>query len=371
MTAPFIAAGPTNGYLPVATGQVIAFVRKPKNFKTLNAIVQYTPSDLPTGVYARLDRDNGVRISNEDQFLWADGADLPSTAYFTSRFTTANFATVRRAYGWQVGGQAERNARLWKPKLTTMMESTSLAMTLRLTRLMRLLETAGTWNGNTATATVLGGGKWNAGTVANPYFSIGLLNAAAVINTGTNGLMEIGDMACVLNRDDAIKISRTPEILDFMKGSVWTKQMLEDPFSRVNVGWGLPDRYIGMKLVVSTEPKVSETMNATGNEATTNRGLIKASGSAVIVCEPGTMETDLSDRSYSTVQIMHYAGVKASSEKSTGEGNGTRTENGGAGLLEVKARYDPWNEKYEGSNVEQLAEVVAAPMSGYLVTAIV
>ena len=366
--AVFDAPSSTNGYLPIATGQVIAFVRKPKNFRTLNAIVQYTPSDLPTGVYARLDRDNGVRISNEDQFLWADGADLPSTAYFTSRFTAASFTTTRRAYPWMVGGQAQRNARLWNPKLTHMMEALSLCLTLRTKRLIRLLETAGTWNGNTATATALGGGKWNAGTVATPYFKNGLLQAAAVINTGTNGIMEIDSMVCVLNRNDAILLGQSAEIMAFLSGSVWTQQMIKDPFSAVNLQWGLPDKYQGVKLVVSTEPQVTENMNQTGNEATTNRGLIKTSGSAIIVCQPGTMDNELSERSYSTVQIFHYAGVKATSE---GKAEGESTKNGGAGLIEVKARYDAWNEKFDGACVEQTGEVVAAPMAGYLVTAIV
>lgn len=364
----FTGPGPTNGYLPVATGQVINFVRKPKHFKTLNAIVQYTPSKLPTGVYARLDRDNGVRVSNEDQFVWADGADLPSSAYFTSRFTTGTFATVRRAYPWQIGDQAEQNASLWQPKVTHMREAISLAMTFRTLRLFRLLETAGTWSGNTDTATNLGGGKWDAGAVATPYFKRGVLAVAAAINTATNGIVEIDQLVMVINRDDAIKIARSAEIMDFMKGSVHTKQMIEDPFGKVNLQWGLPSHYQGVRIVVSTEPKVTEIMNASGSEATANRGLIKSSDSIIFCCVPGTMDNDLSEQSYSTVQIFHYAGVKAKSE---GKPDGGSTENDGAGLLEVKGRHDEWNEKWVGAVVEQTSEHVAAPMSGYLVTDVI
>lgn len=364
--AVFDAPSATNGYNAPATGQVIAFVRKPKHFKTLNSIVQYTPSDLPTGIYARLDRDNGVRISNEDQFLWADGTDLPSSAYFTSRFTTAPFTTVRRAYPWSVGGQAERNARFWKPKLTHMMEAISLCLTLRTKRLIRLLETAGTWAGNTGTATAIGGGKWDAGTVAAPYFSKGLLAAANVVNLATNGIVELDQMVLILSVNDAIKIGRSAELLDFMKGSVWTQQMIKNPFDNVNALWGLPDRYMGVKIVVSTEPQVTETMNQTGNEATTTRTRIKTDGSAILACVPGSMDNELSEKSYSTVQIFHYAGVKAASE---GNGDGA-SKNEGAGLLEVKGWYDDKNEKFVGAVVEQTGEHVAAPMSGYLITAI-
>lgn len=365
--AVFDAPSATNGYLPVATGQVISFILRPDEFETLNAIVQYTPSDLPTGVYAKLDRDTGVRISNEDQFLWADGTDLPSAAFFTSRFTTDNFTTVRRAYPWFVGGQAERNARLWKPKLTHMMEAISMCLTLRLKRMIRLLETAGSWAGNTQTATALGGGKWNAGTVANPYFSIGLLNAAAKINLATNGKIKINQLVCVLNVNDAILISRTAEILDFMKGSVHTQQMIKDPFGQVNAQWGLPDYYMGVKIHVSTEVNVTENMNQTGNEATTTRGRVKSSGSAIIVCRPGSMQNEMGEKSYSTVQVFHYPSVKAAAEGK----DGGETKNGGAGLLEVKQKFDGWHEKHEGAVVEQTGEKVAAPLSGYLVTAII
>ena len=374
MTA-FLAPSSTNGYLPVATGQVIAFVRKPKSFKTLNAIVQYTPSELPSGVYSRLDRDNGVRVSNEDQFLWADGSDMPSNAYFTSRFTTGNFMTIRRAYPWTVGAQAQKNARLWNPKLTTMMEAISLDLTFRTLRLIRLLTTTGTWGaGNTQTATLLGGGKLNAGTVANPYFKNCFLAAAAVINKATNGIIEIDDLVAILNRDDVTGttggtpgIASSAEILDFMKGSVWTQTMITDPFSKVNMQWGLPDRYNGIRICVSTEPMVTETMNTSGNEATTNRSLIMPSGSCIIACQPGTMDNELSERSYSTVQIFHYAGEKAASQ----DRDGQAVTNGGDGLLEVVGRFDGYNRKWDGAVVEQCAESVAAPMSGFLITAIV
>lgn len=361
---PFVAPSATNGYLPVATGQVIAFVRKKKHFKTLNSIVQYTPSTKPTGVYAKLDRDNGVRVSNENQFVWADGADLPSTAYFTSRFTTGNFSTVRRAYPWSVGGQAQNNAELWNPKLSHMMEAISLALTFRTLRLFRLLETSGTWGGNTDTATNLGGGKWDAGTVAAPYFKKGVLAVAAAINSATNGIVEIDQLVMVVNRNDAIKIGASAEIMDFMKSSVHTKQMIEDPFGKVNEQWGLPAKYQGVRIVVSTEPKVTEVMNASGSEATTNRALIKSSDSIVFCTVPGALDSELSEKSYSTVQIFHYPSVKAASEgKADGE-----TSNDGDGLLEVKGQYDQWNEKWLGAVVEQTSEHVAAPMSGYLAT---
>lgn len=345
----FNAASATNGYIPQATGQVIAFVKKPEEF-IINKWVQLTPVPQPTGVYSRLDRDNGVRVKNIDQFVWADGADLPSGQYMTSRFTVSEFRTQRHAVPWELGAQAVENADLWNPKLTHMMESVSLLMTLRTKRIYTLAETAGSWSGNTASATSLGGGKWDAGTSTSPYFALGILAAAQAINLGTNGKVEIQQLRAIFNPADAIKIGNSAEIRDYLKGSVHARMMLEDPFNAVNAMWGLPHYYQGVELIVDTTPQVTEEMNASGSEATTNRSYIKSSDSVIIVARPGALETELSQKSYSTIQIFYYQKV---------------------GLMQVKGEYDGWNEKWRGAVIDQTGEYVTAPMSGFFITDVI
>lgn len=347
MATTFAAAGPTNGYIPQATGQCIAFVKNPEEFH-INKWVQLTPAPQPTGLYSRLDRDNGVRTKNIDQFVWADGADLPSGQYFTSRFTVNEFRTQRHAVPWELGAQTVDNADLWNPKLVHMKEAVSLLMTLRTKRIYTKAESGGNWSGNTASATSLGGGKWDVGTSTAPYFAKGLLTAAQKVNLGTNSKVKINQLRAVFSPPDAIRIGNSPEIRDYLKGSVHARMMLEDPFNSVNAMWGLPHFYQGVELIVDDTPFVTEEMNDSGSEATTNRTYAKADGTVIIVARPGSLESELSTQSYSTIQIFYYKKV---------------------GLMQVKGEYDSWNEKWRGAVVDQTGEYITAPMSGYYVTA--
>lgn len=350
MATTFAAAGATNGYIPQATGQCIAFVKKPEEFN-INKWAQLTPVPQPTGLYSRLDRDNGVRISNIDQYVWADGADAPSGQYFTSRFTVSEFRTQRHAVPWQLGGQAVENADLWNPKLVHMKEAVSLLMTLRTKRVYAKAEDTANWAGNTASATTLGGGKWDVGTSTAPYFAKGILGAAIAINLGTNGKVKINQLRAIINPNDAVKLGNSPEIRDYLKGSVHARMMLEDPFNAVNSMWGLPHYYQGVELIVDDTPWVTEVMNdTTTQEATTNRVYAKASDSIIIVARPGSLESELSTLSYSTIQIFYYRKV---------------------GLMQVKGEYDGYNEKWRGLVADQTGEYVTAPMSGYLVSDVI
>lgn len=344
----FVAASATNGYIPQATGQVIAFVKKPEEFM-INKWVQLTPVPQPTGLYSRLDRDNGVRTKDIDQYVWADGADLPSGQYFTSRFTAVEFRTQRNAVPWEIGAQAVENADLWNPKLTHMMEAISMLMTLRTKRVYNVAEVGANWSGNTATAATLGGGKWDVGTSTTPYFFKGLMAAAQAINLGTNGKVQIQQLRAIFSPADAVAIGSSAEIRDYLKGSVHARMMIEDPFEAVNSMWGLPHFYGGVELIVDTTPQVTEQMNQSGNEATTNRSYMKQSGTCIIVARPGALETELSVKSYSTIQMFYYTKV---------------------GLMQVKGEYDGWNEKWRGAVVEQLGIYLTAPMSGFLASQI-
>lgn len=346
--ATFAAASATNGYVPQASGLVIAFVKKPEEFN-INKWTQLTPAPQPTGLYSRLDRDNGVRTKDINSYVWADGADLPSGQYFTSRFTVREFRTQRHAVPWQLGHQAIENATLWNPKLTHMQEAVSELMTLRTKRVYTLAETSGNWSGNTDTATNLGGGKFDVGTSTAPYFAKGILGAAQKINLGTNGKVKINQLRAVICPTDAIDIGNSAEIKDYLKGSVHARMMLEDPFGAVNAMWGLPHYYQGVEIVVDDTPFVTEEMNVTA-EATTNRVYAKASGSIIIVARPGSLESDLSVQSFSTITIFYYTKV---------------------GLMQVKIDNDGLHEKLRGWVIDQTAEQISAPASGFLITATV
>ena len=344
--ATFAAASATNGYVPQASGLVIAFVKKPEEFN-INKWTQLTPAPQPTGLYSRLDRDNGVRTKDAASYVWADGADLPSGQYFTSRFTVKEFRTQRHAVPWQLGHIAIENATLWNPKLTHMQEAVSELMTLRTKRIYDLAEVGGNWSGNTDTATNLGGGKCDVGTSTTPYFAKTILSAAQKINLGTNGKVRINQLRAIISPPDAIRIGNSAEMKDYLKGSVYSRPQLEDPFGSVNSMWGLPHFFQGVELVVDDTPFVTEEMNVTA-EATTNRIYAKPNATIIIVARPGSLESDLSVQSFSTIQIFYYTKV---------------------GLMQVKIDNDGLHEKLRGWVIDMTAEVITSPMSGYYITA--
>ncbi len=63
--------GPKN-VLYEATGQIIEYIRKPKEFP-INKYCQYVETPTTNGVYAYIDPDQPVRMVNEAEFAWEDG----------------------------------------------------------------------------------------------------------------------------------------------------------------------------------------------------------------------------------------------------------------------------------------------------------
>src|SRR5262245_22217681 len=96
---------PYNGFMPQATGQVIAWVRKPEAF-TINQYCQYVPSKAVKGFYYVMGRDLPVSLpavdgnpatGSPDVSVWAGGASRKEPGKANQAvFTTFPFETVRR-----------------------------------------------------------------------------------------------------------------------------------------------------------------------------------------------------------------------------------------------------------------------------------
>lgn len=347
-------ASPTNGYLPVETGQVVAFVRDPAEFK-INRYCQMVKSDDgPVGVFAKLGRDESVRVVTDEEFSWEDGGDMPSGDAYKSRFDTVEFRCKRRAYPWTVGSVTDATAKLWKPKLTQMKEAISVAMTNRTWQIIQAMESTTNFSGFTATANALNGGrgKWPAASddpQSPAYMAIAqtFLRAAQSINLYTNSVVKIKDIICVISPGLATDMGLSGEIKNFVRESRFARQQQEDPYGNVNQMWGLPPSYQGIEIVVEDASRVSERAKVSGTEATTNRAYLKSDTSAVFVSRPGGLDGDLSSKSFSTVQCFYYQD-----------------------LLRVKQEYDSWNEKIKGAVTEYFVPKIAAAPAGYLVTAV-
>lgn len=355
---------PTNSFLPVATGQVIGFVRDPKKFK-INRYVQNVPSPAVTASYYKLDRENPVRVTSDASFAWQDGDKRPSGNHNKLNFKLTAFQTERRAYPFTIGNQTVGSAKRHGkfdiiPAHSNM--AASQAVTNRTNRIVTLLQTASNWpTTNTADAAVLnqGAGQWNLASsdensAAHAAIFKSLMAAYEAIKLQTNSTVQISDLRLLLSPGAARRIAASGEIRAYMKGSVHTVPVIKgDDIWNPNEEFGLPPKLYGLEVVVEDAVLITDKPYEGGEDTTAaTRTFVKNDDTAVIVSRQGALDGVLDAPSFSTVQCFWYSDNK---------------EEGG-GELDVEVRTDDWNRLTEGSCVEQFAEVLAAGQSGYLVT---
>lgn len=349
MTYRFVS--PTNAILPEATGILVGFVRDPKRFK-LNEYCQLVNSPGTTGIYHELDRDRPIRVVTDAEFAWEDGDDSPTGNTNKGNFQVQEFRCYRRAIPFVVGEEAAeafQKQGAFDPIAFESQSCASQAMVQRTKRVMADLDAVGSWTGYTASATSLGGGKWDAGTSANPYLKKGILEACRKINFATNGVVQMQDLVLILNPIDAIKISASQEMHDYIKSSPDAEKMITGELRpNQNQLWGLPSRIHGLKVVVEDAVYVSTRNNADGTAGT--RAYLKAEDSAIIVSRAGGVDAPYGAKSFSTEQLFYHKYEMA---------------------VEMRSGSDNWHKRHEGRVLDYYATKLVALPTGYFVSDII
>lgn len=353
---------PYNGYLPQATNQVIEYIRKPSEF-ALNRYAQYVEAPAPVFTWPYVDPDQPVRIVNEAEFAWEDGAPRPSGNANLLSYKWIAGRAFRRSYPWTLGDQAigfTKDFSNLDPKAAQAGQVASQAMTNRTNRVVTMLEQTANWSGNNATANALNGGagKWSTAsddpTSAN-YLAIkkSLLSAALVITLGTNARVRIKNMKIVISPQAAATASETGEIYNYIKfgasGGLAPQEGTDRDMSEL---WGLPPKLYGFEVEVEDSPIVTVYANASGTVAsivtgTGGRNWVKSSTTAFLVSRVGGIDGAYGAPSFSTVQV-YFVGPQMA-------------------LYEF---HDTKSQRVEGFVDEQFLEVLAAPASGYLIQSI-
>src|ERR1700722_14474850 len=106
-----------DGYLPEATGQVIAFAQKPDSF-SLNDYVQFYETPTSIAAYQQLSRDAFVRVASTNEDVWEDGDTRPTGQDRQVKHEFIPFKTQRRERGTTIGHKAIEQTVGWKPKVT-------------------------------------------------------------------------------------------------------------------------------------------------------------------------------------------------------------------------------------------------------------
>lgn len=349
-----------NGFIPEATGQVIAFVRQESEF-ALNKYVQYVPAPKPVFEFAKLETDEWVRVESDEEFAWEDGDERPRGDAYKIRFTTTEGKCYRRDYPSTLGYRAIDNTVLWKPRPAHMAMNITKAMTNRTKRTKTLLQTTSNWpSSNVADVNVLNGGrgKWPLGSddPSSPnYLAIyrSLIAAARRIHLLTNGRVRIKDLQTVVSPNLAIAMAQTPEMLQYVRETPQAINILKEGFSDSEEMWTLPERYKGFKFVVEDAPIVdsnpTDAPTIWTGEATFDvnpgRHYIWDDATAVMVSRPGGLDGEYGAPSFSTVQLYHFDG-----------------------LLRVKAFDDSEHERVKMHVEEDVGYVLAAGLAGFCMT---
>ena len=227
------------------------------------------------------------------------------------------------------------------------MQTASQMMTLRTRTAFTILDTSANYGVNTDSATTIGGGFWGSGTSTAPYLKKGLLTAARRIILQTNGRARMKDLRLILNPIDAVTISASAEIHDYVKSSVYSQPMITgDLNDNPNEAYGIPPRLHGIEVIVEDTPYVSDRPYADGTAGT--RAYIKAANSAVIVYRPGGMDGAYGSKAFSSLQTFFYKYEMA-----------------------VETKSEAWDRLINGSVVEWYVHKLVAPMTAFYVSAII
>lgn len=353
--------GPTNGFLPRESGIVTSQVRDVKKFK----IGKYTTniqSPSPVAAYRRMDTNSPARVTSDAIHRWADGARSPRTNHLgTHDWDTCQ--TQRRAYDFEMGNQTISAANKLGGFDIVGYESKAAAqraITNRTNRVITMLDTASNWaavggqpGDHTADADDLneGRGFWdqassneNDSTAFAIFFT--LMAAFEQIKLDTNGNVTMDDLLLILSPRAAYLTAGSGEMRAYMKGSVDAMKIVKGEHTNAD-RWGLPDRFHGMEVVVEDCVMVSDVASA-GHANASSRAFVKSDDVALLVARPGSMDSPYGSQNWSTVNCFWYT------ER---EGDGSE--------LEVEVKTDDWHRLTEGRVVEQFAEKLVAPITGF------
>lgn len=349
--APLRYLGPSSGYLPRETGQVISFIRKKDRF-AINNYAQLVKSPALLGVYRKIGFDQPVRVNTVDEWSWPDGQDAPSGATNKMPHQFIEFLCQRYAYPFEYGWlTVEQTSKDYKvvPAHTDM--AVCQLMTNRTYRLMTLLQNAANWGANTAAAQAVDGqtGFFDTGSSdpSDPQYNFSARVVSRVgnlIQKATNSVVRWEDLRIVISPEFARRWALSSEIRDYLARSVFALPTLERGASP-NGQYLLPAKFGNIPIIVEDATIVQERPNASGTEATTNRSFIKNDSTMLILSQVGGLDGQYGAPPFSTAQVYYH-------ERE----------------MSIEARDDSWNKKTEGRAVEITAEVLTTPVAGFLVT---
>lgn len=342
--------GPSNMFLPSfsESGRLqVEFSRNPKSFP-INTYCGMKTTKKDNGNYLRITAEQAARILSQQAWLWNDGAPAPDGNWNTEKFEWPSFQCERRLFPWALGTRGYDMADFDVGGVHNRL-CAQQAMTARTMRALDVLLTSGNWSSsNTGTATAAGGGIWTGSTAANAYINKAFDAVKLAVHKATLGVVKGNNLVCVISPTLAHIMRETEEIKDFIKQSpIAAAAIMGTEFF---AKWSLPEQLYGVRLTVEDTVKVTSKKGAT-LAATYAMDSTKA----VFVYAPDSPAAKGGD---TTVEEYSAGGAPTFSTMTLFVKED----------MAVETMTDTNNRRINGRVVDDTAEELTAPASGYLLT---
>ncbi len=354
----------TNVFVPnfESSGRLTTgYSRNPSKFH-LPKYVKMVQSDLTVGLFLKISAQEAARVVSTQEYEWPDGHVRPTHQNGLEQFMFQEFRTHRFDYGFSVGWMTKNQA-VWPIIEAHSQIHAQKLMTARTIRALAVLTTSSNWTqtGNrpdtgtdttldadlsadhTSTATGLAGGYFDQGTSTTPYMKIGLDKIAALINKETLGVVEQDVLMIIANPNHTRLVAESAEVHEYIKGSYWAQEELLQGL-QPNNRYGLPSSLYGYPWLVENAVKVTSRKLLPPGVGPT-KSLAMPDQQLLVMARPGTLEGVYGAPDFSTMCIFWYEDE-----------------------MTLETFDDPKNRLTEGHLVENTAEILTSPLSGFLVT---
>lgn len=339
-----IYPGGNNTFVPSyeASGEFqVEFSRNPDSFP-LNKYVGFKTVKKSVGYYLQIRAQEAARVVKQEEYLWPDGRDMPMGSDGTEAHKFLPYTTERFAYPYKLGHKAIEQSD-WKILASHGRIHAQKAMTARTMRAIDVLSTAANYDGNTATATVAGGGAWSASSASNQYILKTFNYVKEAVHKATLGAVPPDALRCTIGPELAHEIRENEEIRDFVKQNVQAFPALAGSYFFTK--WGIPENLYGIKMIVEDSVKVTTRPNVAGSATT---AYVLTGGNAIFTTVVEGLENKKEPAdgapTMNTMTLFVYEDMT------------------------VESKDDPDNRRTIGRVVDDTAEVLTAPPSGYLIT---
>jgi hypothetical protein len=163
-----------------------------------------------------------------------------------------------------------------------------------------------------------------------------------LINLETLGVVERPSLMTIINPNQARLWAESSEIHEYIKGSYWAKEELSQEL-QPNNKYGLPSALYGMAILVENCVKVTSRKAQTYAQPT--KVLAMPDQQALVVARPGELEGVYGAPDFSTLTMFWFEDE-----------------------MTQETFDDPRNRRTELHIVENTAEILTSPLSGYFLT---